>query len=63
MNRCIVSKLLDQSLVARIDPEPCDRVQLACACLRTQHLLDLQHPRSDRVVCLGLKLIMMILQT
>jgi len=35
MNRCIVSRLLDQFLVARIDPEPCACVQLACACLKT----------------------------
>jgi hypothetical protein len=35
MNRCIVSRLLDQFLVARIDPEPCACVQHACACLST----------------------------
>ena len=33
MNRCIVSRLLDQFLVARIDPEPCACLQLECACL------------------------------
>ena len=31
MNCCIFSRLLDQFLVARIDPEPCACVQLACA--------------------------------
>jgi len=35
MNRSIVSRLLDQFLVARIDPEPCACLQLACACLST----------------------------
>jgi hypothetical protein len=35
MNRCIVSRLLDQCLVARIDPESCACLQLAWACLST----------------------------
>jgi len=35
MNRWIVSGLLDQCLVARIDPEACACLQLACACLST----------------------------
>jgi len=35
MNRGIVSRHLDQLLIARIGPEPCACLQLACACLST----------------------------
>jgi len=34
-NHCIVSRLLDQFLLARIDPECCACFQLACAGLST----------------------------
>ena len=52
MNCGIVSRLVDQFLVARIDPEPCACVQLACVYLSTSRVLDhpgLAHPTRSIV--------------